>query len=98
MGWATSREGNRFVAATSFLDHYDATTNKWDAVAEGSAPQASNNGQRRVQRQGVSRVSPFAITSSQPAPLPVALVSFEARRVGATVALCPLGQLPCRST
>ncbi len=74
------------MAATSFLDHYDSGTNKWDAVAEGSTPQASNNGRRGVKRQGVSKFSPFAITSSQPTPLPVMLVSFEARRVGATVA------------
>jgi hypothetical protein len=87
MDWATSREGSRFVAATSFLDHYDASTNRWDAVAEGSTPQNGNNGRRGVQRHGVSKFSPFAITSSQPAPLPVSLVSFEARRVGAAVAL-----------
>ena len=87
MDWAASREGSRFVAATSFLDHYDSSTNRWDAVAEGSTPQASNNGRRGVQRQGVSKFSPFSITSSQPAPLPVSLVSFEARRVGAAVAL-----------
>ena len=87
MDWAASREGSRFVAATSFLDHYDASTNRWDAVAEGSTPQNGNNGRRGVQRHGVNKFSPFAITSSQPAPLPVSLVSFEARRVGAVITL-----------
>ncbi len=86
MDWAATREGSRFVAATSFLDHYDSGTNQWDAVADGSAPQATNNGRRGVKRQGVSKFSPFAITSKQPTPLPVVLVAFEARRVGATVA------------
>jgi hypothetical protein len=86
MDWATTREGSRFVAAASYLDHYDAGTNKWDAVAAGSTPQPETNGKRGMQRKGVSKFSPFAITSSPAGPLPVVLVSFEARRVGATVA------------
>jgi hypothetical protein len=86
MDWAISREGNRFAQATSYLDHYDSGTNKWDAVATGSTPQPENNGKRGMQRKGVNKFSPFAITSSPAGPLPVVLVSFEARRVGATVA------------
>jgi hypothetical protein len=87
MGWATSREGARFVRTSGYLDHYESSTNKWDAVATGSTPQAETNGQWGMQRTGVSKFSPFAITSSPAGPLPVSLLSFEGRRVGATVAL-----------
>jgi hypothetical protein len=86
MDWATSREGSRFAQASSYLDHYDSDANKWDAVATGSTPQAESNGKRGMKRTGVSKFSPFAITSSPAGPLPVVLVLFEARRVGATVA------------
>jgi hypothetical protein len=86
MDWAVSREGSRFAQAISYLDHYDSGTNKWDAVATGSTPQAEVNGKRGIKRTGVSKFSPFAITSSPAGPLPVVLLSFEARRVGATVA------------
>jgi hypothetical protein len=86
MDWAANREGSRFAQATSYLDHYDSGTNKWDAVATGSTPQAEVNGKRGMKRTGVSKFSPFAVTSSPAGPLPVVLVSFEARRVGATVA------------
>jgi hypothetical protein len=87
MGWVTSREGSRFVRVNGYLDHYDSGTNKWDAVATGSTYQSENNGQWGMQRTGVSKFSPFAITSNPAGPLPVSLVSFSGRRVGATVAL-----------
>ena len=87
MGWATSREGARFVRANGYLDHYTSGTNKWDAVATGSTYQADGAGLWAMQRTGVTKFSPFAVTSNPTGPLPVTLVSFEGRRVGATVAL-----------
>lgn len=87
MGWATSREGSQFVRARSYLDHYSSITNTWDAVATGSTYMAAaTDGMWTVQRTGVGKFSPFAITSNTAGPLPVTLVSFGAKRVGATVA------------
>lgn len=87
MGWATSREGSQFVRAASYLDHYTTATNTWDGVAAGSTYQATApDGTWAVQRTGVSKFSPFAVTSNVAGPLPVTLVSFEAKRAGATVA------------
>ncbi|RZL14786.1 MAG: T9SS type A sorting domain-containing protein [Hymenobacter sp.] len=83
--WASSREGSKFVRASSFLDHYDSSKNTWDAVAASSSYQGTNNGRGAVQRKGVGKFSPFAVTSNAAGPLPVVLLSFEAKRAAATV-------------
>ena len=85
MGWATTREGSKFVRANSYLDHYTSSTNTWDASKTGSTFQGLSDGQYTVQRTGVTKFSPFALTSSPAGPLPVTLVAFDAKRVGTTV-------------
>jgi hypothetical protein len=56
-------------------------------VATGSTYQADGAGLWSMQRTGVTKFSPFAVTSNPTGSLPVTLVSFEGRRVGAAVAL-----------
>ena len=87
MGWASSREGGKFVRANSYLDHYTSSTNTWDASKTGSSYQGTNSdGQYTMQRTGVTKFSPFALTSSAAGPLPVTLVAFAAQRAASTVA------------
>lgn len=86
MSWSSSRESSLFARTNSYLDHYSSDVNKWDGVTAKSTFLASLDGTYSVQRTGVTKFSPFAVASNAVAPLPVVLVSFEAKRVGAAVA------------
>lgn len=85
LDWDASREGSKFVRASSFLDHYDSGKNTWDAVADNSSYKGTSNGRGAVQRKDVGKFSPFAVTSNSAGPLPVVLLSFEAKRAAAAV-------------
>ena len=84
IGWSAAKQGSGFVLRNAHIDHYTAS---WDNSYQnvGYTTDDANN-LTWAQRTGVSNFSPFAVTSATAGPLPVTLVSFEARRVGTTVA------------
>ncbi|MGY3090755.1 hypothetical protein ACVWYF_003816 [Hymenobacter sp. UYAg731] len=81
--WSASEATANFINAQAHINHY--TGGAWDVYkaelgVTGAGPYVAT-------RTGITSFSPFSVSSRVDGALPVELVSFEARRTGATVAV-----------
>jgi len=78
--WPAAAENTGFQRATAAVYHHDnSSTGTWAALAN-----TAGTGPYQLTATGVSSFSTFAVGSTSAAPLPVTLVSFDARRTSAS--------------
>jgi hypothetical protein len=79
--WLGTKSLTGFDISQTRLSHYHGGA--WDETAIGNA--VLSNGFYSISRSGINSFSPFGVFSGVPAPLPVELINFSARRTGAAV-------------
>ena len=87
--WPASVQRTDFVPASARLEHYNTTTNKWDAGIAVTGASSSDGGTTyAINRSGITSFSPFAVSSRAGGVLPVVLTRFAARREPTGGVLC----------
>lgn len=96
--WHTAAEYTGTPASTSFdrtkayIGHYIATAARpnpyYDKGQVAAATAGTTTNSFTVSRTGLTSFSPYVVSSDAVAPLPVALVAFEARRTGTQQVQC----------
>ncbi|AHJ99539.1 T9SS type A sorting domain-containing protein [Hymenobacter swuensis] len=87
--WPATVQRNDFVPASARLEHYNTTTNKWDAgIAVTGASSSDGGATYAISRSGITSFSPFAVSSRAGGVLPVTLTNFTARREPTGGVLC----------
>ncbi|OON68325.1 T9SS type A sorting domain-containing protein [Hymenobacter sp. CRA2] len=81
--WSTAHQTSTFTSSRAFIDHY--TGGRWEGVSAFSGAAPAGAGLQSVGRAGITSFSPFGVSTSQGQVLPVALLSFTAKRTGDAV-------------